>query len=344
MEKSNYSQIYAKLTKNLSPKVKGIFERRFGVKTGEPETLESIGKSLKITRERVRQIEEAGFTHIRKNHQETLDKVFSEFSDYFNKNGGFKSEEAILSELGGSKNKPYVLFFLTINNDFARVCGKKDYDYFWAKNEDSANKAKETLNSLVKDVKSHGKLLTKQEIAANFASKNSLNEVSLVSYLEISKRIQQNKDGRYGLIDWPEIKPRGVRDKAFLVFQKHQKPLHFRKITEMIDELEYNMPGRKTHPQTVHNELIKDQRFVLVGRGTYALKEWGYQPGTIKDVITNILKDRKEPAHQEDIVKEVLSQRFVAKNTVLINLNNKKYFQKNSEGKYSIGGGQTQLS
>src|SRR3989344_6840106 len=139
MEKINYSQIYTKLTKSLSPKVKGIFERRFGVKTGEPETLESIGKSMKITRERVRQIEEVGFSHIRKNHQETLDKVFDEFNSYFDENGGFKAEEAILSELGGSKNRPYVLFFLTINDHFTRACGKKDYDYFWAKNDASVN-------------------------------------------------------------------------------------------------------------------------------------------------------------------------------------------------------------
>lgn len=341
MEKTNYSQIYTKLTKNLSPKVRGIFERRFGIKVGESETLESIGKSMKITRERVRQIEEVGFNHVRKNYQEVLDKVFGEFNDYFNNNGGFKSEEVILSELGGSKNKPYVLFFLTINNDFTRVCGKKDYDYFWAKDANAAHKAKEVLNSLVKDIKSHGKLLAENEIHANFASKNNLNETSLVSYLQISKRIQQNKDGKYGLVDWPEIKPRGVRDKAFLVFQKHQKPLHFRNITQLIDELDYNSANKKTHPQTVHNELIKDQRFVLVGRGTYALKEWGYEPGTIKDVITNILKQKQEPIAQEDIVKEVLSQRFVAKNTVLINLNNKKYFQKNTEGKYHLGETQT---
>ena len=128
MEKINYSQIYTKLTKSLSPKVKGIFERRFGVKTGEPETLESIGKSMKITRERVRQIEEVGFNHVRKNHQETLNKVFDEFDNYFDKNGGFKAEETILTELGGSKNRPYILFFLTINDNYNRVCGKKAVD------------------------------------------------------------------------------------------------------------------------------------------------------------------------------------------------------------------------
>src|SRR3989344_9343610 len=118
MEKINYSQIYTKLTKSLSPKVKGIFERRFGVKTGEPETLESIGKSMKITRERVRQIEEVGFNHVKKNHQETLNNVFAEFNNYFDKNGGFKAEEPILTELAGPKNRPYVLFFLTIHDDY----------------------------------------------------------------------------------------------------------------------------------------------------------------------------------------------------------------------------------
>jgi len=336
MEKINYSQIYRKVTKNLSPKVKGIFERRFGIKTLKPETLESIGKSMKITRERVRQIEEAGFNHIKKNHKETLDKIFAEFNEYFDKNGGFKAEEIILTELGGPKNRPYVLFFLTIHDDYIRISGKNDYNYFWAKNVESANQAKEVLNSLVQDIKSHGKLLTDKEIYANFASKNNLNENSLASYLQISKKIQQNKDGKYGLVDWPEIKPRGVRDKAFLVFQKHQKPLHFRNITQLIDELDYNAAGRKTHPQTVHNELIKDPRFVLVGRGTYALKEWGYEPGTIKDIIANILQKKQEPMTQEDVVKEVLGQRFVAKNTVLINLNNKKYFQKDTEGKYFL--------
>ena len=336
MNKVNYSQIYTKLTKGLSPKTKGIFDRRFGVKSGEPETLESIGKDLKITRERVRQIEEAGFTFIRKNNQESLNTLFSDFNTYFEKNGGFKKEDVILNELGGSLNKPYVLFLLTIADNFARVCGKKDYHYFWAANQEAVNKTKDTLRGLVKDIESHGKLITKNEVVANFAEKHNLNENALASYLEISKKIQSNKEGSYGLIDWPEIKPRGVRDKAFLVFKKHQKPLHFRKITELIDELDYNLPGRKTHPQTVHNELIKDTRFVLVGRGTYALSEWGYVPGTIKDIITKILKEKQQPAHQDDIVKQVLSQRFVAKNTVLINLNNKKHFRKDLDGKYTL--------
>ncbi len=334
MNKLNYSQLYAKLTKGLSPKTKDIFDRRFGVKTGEIETLESIGKSLKITRERVRQIQEVGFNFIKKNHKETLVKVFEELEVYFKERGGFKKEEIVLADLGGKKNKPYVLFFLMIGDQFSRVCEKKDYSYFWSTLPNPENKIKDKLQSIVSDIQNHGSTLSKKELFANFASKHELNEAVFDSYLEVSKKIQTNKEGRFGLIDWPEIKPRSVRDKAFLVFKKHQKPLHFREITSLIDQLEYNLPNKKTHPQTVHNELIKDTRFVLVGRGMYALGEWGYVPGTIKDIISNVLKEKPQLVSKDEIVKEVLNQRLVEKNTILIKLNDKKYFQKDSQGKY----------
>ncbi|MDO8486594.1 MAG: HTH domain-containing protein [Candidatus Staskawiczbacteria bacterium] len=336
MSKINYQQLYKSLTKGLSPKTKDIFDRRFGVKTGQQETLESIGKSMGITRERVRQIEEAGFTFVKKQNKEVLDKTLKDFVSYFEDKGGFKKEDVAIGEIGGENAKPYILFLLTLGEQFSRVCEKKDFYSFWSTIQKPEIKIKETLGTLVKDIQKQGTPLQRKEFFASFASKNKLNDEELLSYLEISKRIQENKEGKIGLIDWPEIKPRGVRDKAFLVFKKHQKPLHFTRVAEMIDELEYNLPNKKTYPQTVHNELIKDARFVLVGRGTYALQEWGYSPGTIRDVITKVLGERNEALHKDDVVKEVLSQRLVAKNTVLMNLNNKKYFQKNEEGKYSL--------
>jgi len=307
-----------------------------GVKNGKPETLESIGDSLHITRERVRQIEEVGFNFVRKNNQETLDKVFKEFVDYFTKNGGLRREDLVLEELGGKKNKPFVLFFLTISDLFTRVCEKKDFFYFWSIIPDAKNKVKETLDSLVKDIDVVGKVMARKDVIVSFASKNNLSNEAVSSYLEISKNIQTNREGKLGLVHWPEIKPRGVKDRAFLTFKKHGKPLHFTDVAKMIDKLEYNQPNKKTYAQTVHNELIKDSRFVLVGRGTYALSEWGYTPGTIKDVIIKVLQTKNQPTHKDEIVKEVLSQRMVAKNTVLMNLNIKNNFDKDDKGNYFI--------
>ena len=341
MNKVNYSQLYQKLTKGIPQKTKDIFDRRFGVKTGNQETLESIGKSMGITRERVRQIEEAGFNFVKKQNKDTLDKTFADFVSYFEGKGGFKKEDVAINEIGGENTKPYVLFLLTLGEHFSRVCEKKDFYSFWSTIQNPEVKIKENLASLVKDVRTHGNLLIKKDFTDIFTLKSKLNREVLLSYLEVSKKIQENREGKIGLIDWPEIKPRGVRDRAFLVFKKHQKPLHFTMVAELIDEFGYNLPNKKTYPQTVHNELIKDLRFVLVGRGTYALQEWGYSPGTIKDVITKVLGEKKNALDKDEIVKEVLLQRLVAKNTVLMNLNNKKYFQKDEQGKYSLRKTQT---
>ncbi len=330
----NYTQLYAKLTKGLSPKTKDIFDRRFGVKTGKVETLESIGKSYKITRERVRQIENVGFNYVRKNHGETLNQVYQEFEAYFAKQGGFKKEEIALADLGGKKNKAQVLFFLTLGSQFSRVCEKHDYYYFWAALPDAEKTVSDKLRALAADLEAHGKPLQKQELFAMMAANHTLDNQASQSYLEVSKQIQSNKEGNFGLVQWPEIKPKSVRDKAFLVFKKHQKPLHFRQITSLIDQLDINHGSKKTHPQTVHNELIKDARFVLVGRGMYALGEWGYKPGTIKDIIASVLKEKPHLVSKDEIVKEVLSQRLVEKNTVMIKLNDKKFFQKDASGKY----------
>lgn len=336
---TNYKQIYLKFTKGLSSKTKDIFDRRFGVKSGYPETLEAIGKTFGITRERVRQIEEAGFNVIRKNNSTTLDAIYAEFADYFKKNGGFKKEESILAELGGKNQKPYVLFLLTLGGEnFSKICEKKDYHYFWSNLPNAQTTVKAGLASLVSNMEDFGKPVLRQDFHSVIAEKAGIVKEAVLSYLEVSKNIQPNKEGALGLVSWPEIKPRGVKDKAFLVFKKHGKPLHFTKVAELIDKLEYNMPNRKTYPQTVHNELIKDTRFVLVGRGTYALSEWGFFPGTIKDIIVKVLKDKNQPTHKDEIVKEVLAQRFVAKNTVLMNLNNKKHFDKNHEDKYFLKG------
>jgi len=145
--------------------------------------------------------------------------------------------------------------------------------------------------------------------------------------LEISKKIQKNSEGFFGLKEWPEINPKGVKDKAFLVFKKEQKPLHFAQVAQLIDS---------ALPQTVHNELIKDPRFILVGRGIYALREWGYEPGMVKDVILNILKQAKNPLSKEEILQKTLKQRLVKQNTVFLNLSNRKYFLRTGDGRYKI--------
>ena len=151
-------------------------------------------------------------------------------------------------------------------------------------------------------------------------------ESEVIGYLEAAAPIQKNKFGKWGLTHWKEVSPKGTREKVYLVLKENKKPLHFTEIAKLIDK--YKLGKRKAHPQTVHNELIKDDRFVLIGRGIYALKEWGYFEGTIREVLENILKKSPKPLTKEEILDKVLKMRLVKKTTVMINLNNSKIFQK----------------
>ena len=336
MEKVNYSKIYINIVKELPEKTREILARRFGIGKDSEETLESIGKSMDITRERVRQIQDAGFTQIKNSKKDTLDKIFKDFYAYLKNNGGFRKEDSILNDFGGGSNKPYILFALTLGEQFNRVCEKKDFYSFWTIMPDGEQAIRKNLGLLVGDIRKSNNPLIKNDFLSQFGARHGFDSNTLLSYLEVSKNIKESNDGKIGLIEWPEINPRGVRDKSFLVFKKENKPLHFTVVANLIDKFNYNLPNKKTLPQTVHNELIKDSRFVLVGRGTYALKEWGYDTGTVKDVLVRIMKESSQPMERDNLVQKVLAQRFVAKNTVLMNLNDKKSFAKDDSGKYVL--------
>jgi hypothetical protein len=81
--------------------------------------------------------------------------------------------------------------------------------------------------------------------------------------------------------------------------------------------------------------LSKTPRFVLVGRGIYALSEWGYKTGVVRDVIKEMIK-KNGPMSKEDIIDQVMKERYLKKNTILVNLQNTKYFKKNKSGLYTI--------
>jgi hypothetical protein len=164
-------------------------------------------------------------------------------------------------------------------------------------------------------------------------AKNRGDEI-LAGWLELSKLIASNPYGEYGLASRSEIRPQGVRDKAYLVIKKEKAPLHFIQISRLIEKT--FKPSHSVNHQTVHNELIKDPRFVLVGRGTYALADWGFEPGTVKEIIASILKKYKKPMAKNEILEAVSKQRQVKELTVIFNLQNKKFFKRIADGRYAL--------
>ena len=326
--KFNYSQTCSKFLEALTKKQKAVFVRRFGLggvrreTGGRRETLESIGKDYGVTRERIRQIERDGFLKLEPKTEE-YKTLFQYFSNYLKSMGGLGKEDILLTELGGEKEKNQVYFLLTLGEQFERISETPDFYSLWTINKNSLASFKKTIDSFLKTLGKIKKPLTLKELNLSY----SLPQAVLASYLEVSKKIQKNPEGLLGLREWPEINPKGVKDRAYLTFKKEGKPLHFNEVASLIG---------KALPQTVHNELIKDSRFVLVGRGMYALKEWGYEDGYVKDVILKILRENKKALTKEEILKEVSMQRLVKENTILLNLSNKKHFLRNPEGKYTI--------
>ncbi len=336
--KINYQKVCTELIKDLPQRTADVIERRFGLKSGERETLEHIGQSYNITRERVRQIENEGFSHILPKI-DSYKEVFVWFDEAIASFGGLKKEEELLGFLGEGKFNNDVYFLLTIAKEFNRIQEDESFYSFWTKDENLAKGAKRVVESAVKMLEKHGKPVELDkiyEVEGKQASKVIGEGKSVfMSAIEISKIIRTNPEGLYGLNNWVEINPKGIKDKAYLVFKKHEKPLHFTEVACQIEKLPFN-GERKVHTATVHNELIKDSRFVLVGRGLYALAEWGYQPGVVKDVIAKVILDSKKALTKEEITEKVLSQRFVKENTIVLNLQDKAHFVKDEKGRYNV--------
>lgn len=330
----------------LNTRNKDVISRRFGLKTGKKETLDSIGKSYDITRERVRQIEEASLKQIRSGLNSGLAAKIKPFVDLaeniLEQAGGVAGEENLFAKFSGvAKDNPAnaaLVFFLSLDGRLKKFIETDNLNTHWALSEQHADSFNKSLAIFLDAFKKEGTPIAESAVVEFYkksgASLKDVTPATVASYLSISKDIARNNFGQVGLTSWPDIKPRGVKDKAFLVMKRDGKPRHFREITQLINGSDFD--GRKANVQTVHNELIKDKRFVLVGRGLYALTEWGYKAGTVKDVIVDIIRSAGQPMHKKEIVAQVLSNRLVKENTILLNLQDAKTFDRKGNGVYAL--------
>ncbi|HUD03884.1 MAG TPA: hypothetical protein VMR73_00110, partial [Candidatus Paceibacterota bacterium] len=231
-----------------------------------------------------------------------------------------------------------VYFLLVLGRAFKRT---KEDDFFfhrWHTDDAHAKKIEDALQKLYKGLKDED-IIPESEMIETFLkhlediNENYKDEEILKRWLGMSKTIGKNPLGEWGVAHSPNIKAKGIKDYAFLVVRKHGSPIHFSEVAKQIEKL-FN---KKAHIATTHNELIKDKRFVLVGRGLYALSEWGYMPGVVKDVIKKIL-EKNGPLTKKEVIDKVLKERYVKENTIIVNLQNQKFFKKDKEGKYHIAG------
>lgn len=315
-----------------------IITRRFGL-FDRRETLEQIGELLGITRERVRQLEKAILVRLRQvagdSKLPAIHEVERALIRDLSETGRVARVHDITERLVGkdhdARHRAHVAFVAELSPSIV-VLGESDHYHhaIGIKEHGDEKQIKANVDEIVKTIKTHGEPLQIEELHGKLSHENPAQVRALAS---TSKHLAHLKD-HWGLAKWPTVNPKNIRDKIYVILLEHGKPLHFSEIAKAIKDSSFKRKDVTT--QAIHNELIKDKRFVLIGRGIYALDHWGFSKGTVADIITDVLKRASEPLHRDEIVKRVLKSRQVKETTILLNLQSKNQFKRVAKATYTL--------
>jgi DNA-directed RNA polymerase delta subunit len=315
-----------------------IISRRYGL-FDRKETLEQIGELLGITRERVRQLEKSTMTRLRtlaennelKGVQEFESTLIEKLSELGNVARVSDLSNALTGETSSKIDQSRLSFIAELSPSLSVVT---DNDHFHQSVAITKVHDEKKINKLVNDIIAAIKKIGEPTDIENVAKEIGHKDSKHTHALSTTSKNLATLNGKWGLIKWPTVNPKNIRDKIYVILQQNGKHMHFNDISEAIKKSEFKRKDVTT--QAIHNELIKDKRFVLIGRGIYALKEWGYKKGTVADIITEVLKEAGEPLHRDEIVKRVLKSRYVKETTILLNLQGKKQFQRVAKATYAL--------
>ena len=339
----NLQELLSNLFMVLTEKESTVIKRRFALQGDQKQTLEKIGKHFNVTRERIRQIESIALGKLRRTVRTTrLDEVNELAKVILRTNGGVMREDnlitAVLKQIKGSSDMDGAVLRLSFSIDNEMIAGKRSNTYipFWRFESLVMQDINLIVSSIVKILKKRKSCMNTDEIVSAIQALNLFEgrvpSAELIkSCLNIDERLREIPDG-WGLTDWRFVRPRSIRDKVEIILKKTGEPLHFMEIANRIREASFD--HKNVTVQAVHNELIRYPEFVLVGRGLYALKEWGYEPGTVADVIERILKE-KGPLSKKQIIVEVAKQRTVKVGTISLNLQKMPYFKRVGRAVYA---------
>ncbi len=313
-----------------------IIARRFGL-YDRKETLEQIGELLGITRERVRQLEKAVLIRLKITAEEgneqvaQLEKHLIRHLHELGRTARTLDLAKHIDSKAGPREQAHIAFISEVAPKLALV-NENDFYYqsVGIKEYGDEKQIKAKVDELVKAVKENKKPLTIEELDEKLSYEHP-DHVKAIAM--VSKQITHLKD-MWGLVKWPTVNPKNIRDKIFAVLSEENKPMHFSAIANAIKESDFKR--KDVTMQAIHNELIKDKRFVLIGRGIYALSDWGYSRGTVSDIIADVLKKEGEPLHRDEIVKRVLKHRKVKETTILLNLQSKPQFKRTARATYTL--------
>jgi hypothetical protein len=343
----NLQELLSNLFLVLTDKESMVIKKRFALQGHHKQTLEKIGKQFNVTRERIRQIESIALGKLRRTVRTTrLDEVNDLAKSILRSHGGLMREDTLISAvlkriIGGSDVDGAVLrLSFSIDSEMAQGSRSNTFAPFWRLESLSMEDVTLIVNAIVKVLRKRRGCVKLEEVVTAVHGLNLFqgrvpSRELMGSCLSIDERFREIPEG-WGLTEWRFVRPRSIRDKVEIILKKTGQPLHFMEIANRIREAKFD--HKNVTVQAVHNELIRYPQFVLVGRGLYALKEWGYEPGTVADVIERILKD-KGPLSKKEIIAEVAKQRTVKVGTISLNLQKMPYFKRVGRAVYAFDAG-----
>ncbi len=329
----------------LTEKEQDVITRRFSLNNEPKQTLEKIGESFSVTRERVRQIENIALSKLRRTINNTkfhrINKLAKEIISH---RGGVMLEDDLISEMlsiflkKGDADANIIKLSMIIDPELTKQERSDVFFAFWTHNSLAISEVKKINDSAIAILKKKTDVVEEPKVVSELKSifsrkEEEILEKTILASLSVDKRLKKVETG-WGLIEWRHINPRSIRDKAYIVLKKNKKPLHFVEIANKISEVGFDR--KVVTVQAVHNELIRCEKFVLVGRGLYVLKEWGYKEGTVADVIQDILSERGKPMTKQEIIDAVLKQRHVRIGTISLNLQKNAHFARVGRAVYTL--------
>lgn len=336
-EEQSIVNTFKDILKSLSKKEKIVIEKRIWL-NWEKETLQSIWDNFEpaITRERVRQIEDSWIKKIWRIIKATELSKIQDFAKQILEDHAWvltkeKIVNAIIKELNLSNDMNASIIESIIVSDYDIIKSKpklwtKTHFYLpWIskKHIDIIHKEAVSILKKKKDVMDKNALY--ELIKLNLKDVSTFKNIFIDSVMDIYEDLVKWEETLIWLTKWKILNPKTLKDKALYILRKEKIPMHFVSIANKITE---NM-GEKVKVNTVHNELIRNEEFVLVWRWIYALKDWWiYKPGTVLDVIIEVMRKNSEPMTTEDIVWKVLKVRKVKSTTIYMNLQNKKIVER----------------
>lgn len=345
LSKDKLKKELTQLMSYLTPKELEVIRKRFGVSGEEPATLAAVGDKMSLTRERIRQIQVQAIKKLQRAVKSSDILLLNEhLSDYLEQAGGIVTEDELFTyvnslfpeDLESIRNE--ILLIAEFDKDIKHEHNKVDFKPHYRSINIKFSQIKETSYLAVKALKSEKNIVSKQEIVEFIQSKYSesytfATEQTIISSLKLDRRLRDHGES-FSLLAWRHVNPRTLFDKIVYVLNETNKPMHFRDIAEAM--VGKSLRKKNSSIQAIHNELIGNSMFVLIGRGTYALKDWGYKEGTVSQVIESILAE-EGPMSLNSLTEKVLQRRKVKEVTIQVNLNSKKeIFRKNNEGQYEL--------